>query len=371
MTVNLAPGNPADMLERSTNMKIWSRLFLVSFVFAVPLLAQQQPEAPIASAKTTADRHITLDVIVTDKAGTPASGLQQQDFTVLNNKQTQNILSFHAVDAKATADPATEIVLLVDAVNAPFSVVAQEKDQISKFLRKDGGHLAQPVSMIFFTDTGSQVENRATRDGNELAAFLDKNETALRTLRRSAGFYGAVERFQLSLQTVGQVANYESTKPGRKMLIWISPGWAMLSGPHVDITSNQQAQLFRSIVAVTNSLRKARITLYSIDPLGTLDAGGFRTFYYKDFLKPVASPKQAQPGNLALQVLAVQSGGRVLNSSNDITSQIASCVAETNAFYALTFDPPAGEPNEYHALDVRVSKPGLAARTNTGYYSEP
>jgi VWFA-related protein len=180
-----------------------------------------------------------------------------------------------------------------------------------------------------------------------------------------------VERFQLSLRTLGQIADYEATKPGRKMLIWISPGWPILSGPHVELTSNQEEQLFHSIVGVSNSLRQSRITLYSIDPLGTIDAGGFRTFYYKEFVKPVTASRNAQAGNLALQVLAEQSGGRVLNSSNDVTSEIASCVADANSFYVLSFDPPQGEPNEYHAVEVKVSKPGVTARTRAGYYSEP
>jgi VWFA-related protein len=346
-------------------MKAW---FFVVCCFALPALAQT--ELPLAHDKT-ADRHITLDVVAADRAGNPIHDLTQQDFTVFDNKHPQSILSFKAVDAKVTPDPAVEVILLVDTVNTSFQIVAQEKDQISRFLRQNGGKLSQPVSMIFLSDTGTQVENEATRDGKGLANFLDKNQTALRTLRRSAGFYGAVERFQLSLRTLGQIADYEATKPGRKMLIWISPGWPILSGPHVELTSNQEEQLFHSIVGVSNSLRQARITLYSIDPLGTIDAGGFRTFYYKEFVKPVTASRNAQAGNLALQVLAEQSGGRVLNSSNDVTGEIASCVADANSFYVLSFDPPQGEPNEYHAVEVKVSKPGVTARTRAGYYSEP
>lgn len=351
-------------------MKTWLRFLAAAFCFAFPVFAQTS-ESPAASAAKPLDRHITFDVQVNDKSGNAVRGLQQADFTVLDNRQPQNILAFRAMDAKATADPVAEVVLLVDAVNAPFQIVSQEKDQISRFLRQNGGQLPQPVSMIFMTDTGTQVESRPTRDGNALATFLDKNETALRTLRRSAGFYGAVERFQLSLRTLGQIADYESGRPGRKLLIWISPGWAMLTGPRIDLTMNQEKQLFHSIVGVSNSLRLARITLYSIDPLGTVDAGSFRTFYYRDFLKPVTSPSHAQAANLALQVLAEQSGGRVFNSSNDITSEIAQCVADANAFYTLSFDPPAGEPDEYHALEVRINKPGLVTRTRAGYYSAP
>jgi hypothetical protein len=28
-------------------------------------------------------------------------------------------------------------------------------------------------------------------------------------------------------------------------------------------------------------------------------------------------------------------------------------------------------PNEYHALEIKLGKPGLTARTRTGYYAQP
>jgi VWFA-related protein len=86
----------------------------------------------------------------------------------------------------------------------------------------------------------------------------------------------------------------------------------------------------------------------------------------------VTSYQKAQNGNLALQVFAAQSGGRVLNSGNDLVKEITSCLEDTKAFYTLSFEsPPADRPHEYHQLDVRVDKPGLKARTRTGYYAEP
>jgi hypothetical protein len=79
-----------------------------------------------------------------------------------------------------------------------------------------------------------------------------------------------------------------------------------------------------------------------------------------------------QAGNLALQVLASQGGGRVLNSNNDMAGEISTCVADANAFYVLTFNGEPGDgPNEYHALEVKIGKPGLAARTRTLYYAQP
>ena len=89
-------------------------------------------------------------------------------------------------------------------------------------------------------------------------------------------------------------------------------------------------------------------------------------------MKGVTAAKQVEVGNLGLQVLASQSGGLVLNSSNDLAGEIATCVNDANAFYILTFEGAAGDgPNEYHALEVNIDKPALEARTRSGYYAQP
>jgi VWFA-related protein len=326
-------------------------------------------QAPPAST----DRRMTLDVLVTDKSGKPVPGLRQQDFTLLDNKQTQTILSFQAVQGgAATADPPVEVILLVDEVNTNFTSVSFERGQVEKFLKADSGELPRPVSLAVLSDSGMSIGNLTTRDGNALAAELDQNKAGLRSITRSQGVYGAEDRIGLSLNALQQLADYETPRPGRKLVIWISPGWPFLSGPRQELTEKDQQRLFANIVGLSDRLRQARITLYSIDPLGTADAGSGRVFYYEEFVKGVKKPRQVQIGNLALQVLATQSGGRVLNSNNDITSEIAACVADANAFYVLTFDRLLGDgPNEYHSLDMKLDKPLLKALTRTGYYAQP
>lgn len=360
-------------------------VFRFSATFSLSLLALgQQSPAPTtpgqtpaatapAAAASTADHRISLDVVVTDKAGSAVSGLTQQDFTLLDDKQPRGITSFHATDGTSRAtDPALQVIFVIDAVNTGVQSVSYGRMQLSRFLREDGGRLAVPTSLVIFTDKGTRIQPTPTRDGNELAESLDSNQSGLRVLNRSAGFYGAEETRGLSLNTIDQLARYEATQPGRKLVLWLSPGWALLTGPNVQLTPKSEQWLFHTIVALSRELRDAGITLYSIDPLGMNDAGGLRTFYYQSFVKGVTSPKKVENGDLALQVLAVQSGGRVLNSGNDIAREIAECLEDAKAFYTLSFDsPPADHPDEYHDLEVKVDKPGLKARTRTGYYAEP
>ncbi len=328
-------------------------------------------QRPVPAAGS--NRQIALAVVVADKSGKPVSGLQQQDFTLLDNKQPQRILSFQAIGGNAAkADPAVQVILLVDQVNTSFTRVSFARQEIEKFLRRDGGELPRPVTVAVLSDSGLSMGNITSRDGNALAAALIENKAGLRSITRTQGIYGADDRLGLSLTALEQLAAYEAPRPGRKLVIWISPGWPLLTGPRIELSNKDQQRIFSQIVALSDSLRRAGITLYSIDPLGTADAGGFRTLYYEEFLKGVKKPGQVQIGNLGLQVIATQTGGRVFVSNNDVAGEIASAVADANAYYVLTFEGLPGDgPNEYHALEIKVDKPGLKALTRTGYYAQP
>jgi len=344
---------------------------ILPFALVVTALSQAGPQN-VAPTQSAANHRIQLDVVVTDKSGNAFSGLREQDFTILDDNLPAKIMAFHASQPGEPSDPQVQAIILLDAVNGSAQNIIFEAQQVQKFLRQNNGQLPIPMSLVIFTDTATQVQPQPTRDGNTLANDLGSNQPGLRSLRRSAGFWGASERLQLSLQAVERITHYEEKREGRKLLIWISPGWPLLSGPGIQLTNRDETMLFNSVVYFSQGLREARITMYSIDPLGTSDAGSFRAFYYESFLKGVTSARKVDSGNLALQVLAAQSGGLVLNSSNDLQKLLAKPLTDAKAFYTLSFDaPPADHPDEYHALQVKVDKPGLVARTRTGYYAEP
>ena len=347
------------------------RISILRLILFICFVSAAWPQAPASLGAGNGDDHrITLDVVVTDKSGNPVPGLQQQDFTVLDDKQPQPILSFRAVDGTSkAADNPPQAILLVDAVNTSFTGVSYERQEVEKLLRQGGGHLSMPTSLVLVTDTfaGQSV---VTRDGSALVDSLNSNQSGLRAIRRSQGFYGAVDRTQISLDALEGLVSYETTQPGRKLLIWLSPGWPLLSGPNVELSAKDREAIFHTVVRLSTELREARMTLYSIDPLGMHDAEGF-LFYYESFLKGVDSANKVQTGNVGLEVLAAQSGGRVLNTSNDVAGSIATCLADAKAYYTLSFDSAAADhPNEYHGLQVKIGKPGLTARTRTGYYAQ-
>jgi len=308
---------------------------------------------------------ISVNVVVTGAGGVPVGGLTQQDFTILDKKIPTPVVAFEEMVKK----PAT-VLVVVDAVNSPTSAVAYQREQVVKFFRSNGGRLAHPTSFAVLTDQNAQTFNGTSTDGNVLADALEHYDIGLREIRRSSGFYGAEDRLTISLNALHNIIAYQAKLPGRKLVIWVSPGWPLLSSAAVDLSGKEQRQAFGNVVDFSTALREAGITLYAVDTWGATESLG-RAFYYQSFLKGVSKPGQVELGDLGLQVLAVQSGGLALNSNGGF-EMLQRCLADADDYYRITFEPaPSEQPNDYHPLEIRVAKPGMTVRTTQGYYSQP
>lgn len=342
-------------------------LCAVLFLLFLPLSRGQQPESKDA-------KQITLDVVVTAGPGAPVAGLTKNDLQVFDNKKPRPITSFTPMGKQAPA----EVLLVLDAINAPFTVVSSERNQILQFLRTQGAHLPVPTSLAVVTDTNVYTQPTVSKDGNALSAALEHHALSLRILRRSSGINGASERANLSLHALTQLAEHEGARPGRKLIFWVSPGWPLLSGPAVSLTAKQQQQIYASVVQITTQLRQNRVTLYALNSLGATEPLLWSE-YYQGYTKALIKPHEAAIGNLALQVFARQSGGLVVNS-NDLGVLLKRAFDDTSAYYEITYDKPEAKPEdkpeaersqEFHSVDVHVDKPGLMVRTMHGYYSQP
>jgi VWFA-related protein len=340
-----------------------SSIILLSTVSAALAICQQSESA------TEDPESIYLDVVVGTKSGPAVSGLRQQDFTVLDGKAVVSLDSFQAV---LNPEGAIEVVVVIDDLNTTVSTVAYARVELCKFLANNAGQLAQPTALAFLTDSGIDAQDTFTKDGNALSTSLDQHPTGLLSLPRSGGVYSDLERFKISTNALFQLAAQETSRPGRKLILWVSPGWPLLALPDVQeqMDDKQKHDIFSNVVELSALLRQGRITLYNIDPRGDADFAA-RALGWQGFVKELTKPSQAHWGNMALQVLALHSGGLVLTGSNDLAASLQQCLADSQAYYELSFTPlPDKKRDVYHHLEVRVAKPGLTARTWQGYYSE-
>jgi VWFA-related protein len=334
---------------------------------------QNHPALSHRPSPNPAESQIKLDVLVTDDSGRPVAGLEQKDFALLDNKKPRPILSFRPVDGLVGAgpgEPPVEVILLVDVTNTSLRVVGYERSQIENFLRRNGGKLIHPTSVMIFNEQGVKGQLQPTMDGNRLADDLNKAEMTVHTVPFTIEH--DPDRLTWSLNALELIIQFEAKRPGRTILIWIGEGWPMLENSFYQFTKRNFQGQFDQVVTASNGLRESRITLYSIYPVDPGSTDERRIQHYGSFLKGVPSVNQVRPGDLALPVLAIHSGGRALVAPGDLGDQIASCIDEARSYYTLTFDPAAAKHvDEYHELAVHVDKPGLKARTSTGYYAEP
>lgn len=343
--------------------------FAFSVIFFAGLLpvAAQQLQPPASEPGPSSDR-IHLDVVVNTKSGQPVTNLNQQDFTVLDNKSPRPIASFKVV---TPAQEPVSVILFIDAVNTPYELIANTRSQTEKFLKRNEGALAYPTSIAVLTDDGIQLPNKFSANGMELSDDLEHRAIGLRQITRSSQ-WSAGDRLTLSIRALHQLTVFASRLPGRKLILWISPGFPLVSGPgYSTLTPKAEEAIFGDVTYFSTDLRHNNITLYNINPVGSSQSL-FSANYYQNFLKGVARPDDAQFADLSIQVLSAQSGGLALVSNNDIAGMIQNCLLDAASWYAITFDPPpADKPNEYHHVEVKLDQPGLVARTRTGYYSNP
>ncbi len=346
---------------------------LLSLPLVCGLLLAQETPAPappaLARPESKPDSAIRLDVVVSGKKGVHVPQLQAKDFTLYDNKVAQSITSFHEVGAGSSAP--VEVVLAVDAVNSTITTLSYARQELDKFLLANGGKLDRPTSLALLSDQGVQAQGGSTLDGKLLAQSVDAIPSRLRIINRSQGFYGAQDRINLSLSSLSLLIDQQASRPGRKLIVFISPGWPLLSGPRIELSRRDQERIFASVVNLSTRLRQANITLYQVDPLGS-NEGMERRFYYQNFTKGIVKPGQTDEGDLGLQVIATQTGGLVFNANNDVAGLIKQSIEDASDYYELTFAGSPGEhPNEYHQLDVKLAQPGYEVRTRRGYYAQP
>lgn len=309
-----------------------------------------------ASAATGEDR-IDLIVEVSDKSGHAISGLEASEFKVLDNNHEEKILDFRAIDAAHPPVVPPKVQIVIDAVNADAVMVAQERDGVSAFLKQNSGELEYPTSIWMLENEGLARIAGPSQDGAAMLAALNKAPSLLRVLNRSAGLWGAVERTGQAMK-MRELVSAESRTPGRKLALFVSPGWPMLFNYEPD----QRKWVFDEIVSISNGLRESCISLSSVIPV-------FETGNYDSFLKGVTKIADAQYADLSLQVLSEHSGGQVLVGGNDIKGEINTALRSASDYYILSFERAAGSRgNEYHNVRVTVDKPRVKVHTTAGYY---
>lgn len=394
-----------------------------SVCLALSLAAQQNPPpAPLAAQPATpaqdsplliprsheerersyrAEHRIILNVLVTDAHGKPATDLTQEDFALFDNQEAQKIASFRMTTGRSARER-VHVLLMLDSVNDSAKTIGFERKGIEKYLIQNRGKLLYPISLGMLSASGAKVRP-PSRDADALIGELDElmhdshavdcGEDADRatgrfdlSLNRSDALSPREtstaqsreadclnRRFIVSVTALNKLAMDQIDVPGRAIVIWLGAGWPLLTDPifRADTTFLKR-RFYDYLGVIFENLQQGQVTVDAVASPDILrGAGLLLDDYHKASLISTPSADQASPANMSLPILAYQSGGQILDSK-DLNAEIAASVADAESYYVLSFDaPPAAGVGEYHALEVKVNKPGLKVRTNTAYFAQP
>jgi VWFA-related protein len=297
---------------------------VLSLLLTTSLHPQAAPSGPVSSPKYRVEaRTVIVDVVVTNKDGSPVSGLHQKDFAISEKGKQQTITSFteyvgesqvpsqrpSAGPAKISKDnpddelPGSLNVLLLDSLNTPIEDQQSVQTQAVKFLR---GMHPGPRLAVFTLSTSLGLVQEFTSDPTLMQAALARASALPRTapwlktqsdvvidetsLRRpeerrpaaemqvsalSLGQYMAqhTNSFQidvragLTLMQLHQLAMYLSTIPGRKNVMWFSGSFPLTIVPS-QLAYNATRDYTEEVRKTAGLLATARVAVYPIAALG-------------------------------------------------------------------------------------------------------
>ncbi len=267
---------------------------------------------------------VTFTVTVTDTYGRYVSGLNKNAFTVLDEKQPQDIAFFSDDDA-----PVSVGVIFDVSGSMSGDKIRRAREALSRFIQTS--HNADEYFLIAFNSRAQLLLDK-TRDGN---AVLDKL-TFVQT-RNNTALYDAC---YLGVEKVQRGAH-----PKRALLL---------------ISDGQDNDSRYTFSEVRRLLKESDVVLYGIGILSGSDAGS----------------GLGMEGQGILDELANVSGGkaffpRTAAEMDDIFEQIA---LELRHQYSIGYKPPNFvNDGKWHHIKVKVTPPRglprLIVRSKDGYYS--
>jgi hypothetical protein len=103
-----------------------------------------------------------------------------------------------------------------------------------------------------------QFQEGFSQDGNAISTALGHYTIPLRSIDRDAGRGAAAQRFQISFQGFAELMARERDRPGRELILCVSPGWPPLFGLKNLRDASLREQVFGTLSSSRRSSGKAR-----------------------------------------------------------------------------------------------------------------
>ncbi len=401
----------------SRNAKIGrvTTALLMAWSMATNLLAQQQPQTPVASGGRlrVSTEIVLVNMVARDKQGNLIKDLKREDFTVYEDGKKQELASFdfEKVDEMAMAGAAGTTVtgsagpggLLNSKVQKSldardrrlmlmfFDFSAMQPEDIDRAVDAGKKYVQgkmQPADMIALMslDTNLQLDLDFTDDKDKILAKLSSYNSSegqgfengstgsSEGAAETSGSYTAddtdyntfsADRKLLALESVMQAMG---KIPQKKSLIYFSNG---ITQSGVD---NQSA-----LRAATAAAVRANVSIYPVDVRGlsAFPPGGQAqsASLHGQSAYSGASVLNDLNGNDASQEtlysLAADTGGKAFMDTNDLSGVFSVVQKDTSAYYVLGYTSSNHlKDGHYRRLKVQVNRADVKLEYRAGYYAD-
>jgi len=364
--------------------------FGLALLTANPISAQrpQSPPRPLQSNPGTSFKfqvdvnRVIVDVVVTDSSSKPVRGLTQKDFSIYEDGEPQNVLSFdvHSLDSNPTyfaklppmppntfVNIATEpergplYVLLLDLVNTAPDDQMYARQQLLKFIesKPQGTRFA-----VFVVSDGLHLVQGFTADRTRLYATLDTSHSIPHVPRVFLlGCNNGVDDPVTTVSVFKAIALYLEGLPGRKNIIWVSGLFPLDLFPH----DNGQLDTSQEARETLDAITRSDSSIYPVDVTGArvLSPGALQG--------PAGFPDC--PVNMSVStnymiedVVAEKTGGRAFYSRNDLKDMLEEATEAGSEYYTLTYSPSNRKfDGKTHAIRVELDKKGYHLEYRRAY----
>lgn len=197
------------------------------------------------------------------------------------------------------------------------------------------------------------AEERGPEDAGRFAGA--ERQIARMTLQMLANQVG-----NLSIEALQQLIEAQAQVPGRKTVIYFSPGL---------ILPAEQPTRFRALVGAAN---RANVAFYTVDTTGLDTASSLRM---SRMMRGAASTVEgANQTNFKenLRNLAEETGGFAISDTNDARIPLRHVMEEVRSHYEVAYAPvSANYDGHFRAIEVRVRRPGIRVQGRNGYFALP
>ncbi|HTX36304.1 MAG TPA: VWA domain-containing protein [Bryobacteraceae bacterium] len=167
----------------------------------------------------------------------------------------------------------------------------------------------------------------------------------------------------LSMDALQRLIEAQATLPGRKSVIYFSPG--LMVPP-------EQPERFRAVISAAN---RANITFYTVDPTGLDTKSSVReSGILQGAIDNVDGSPGAKQTNFSenLRTLAVDTGGFAISNTNDARLPLRHVMEEVRAHYEATYAPTSTNyDGHFRTIEVRSRRPGIHVQARKGYFALP